>query len=108
MSDLRFKTIPELQAELGTRIRRLRLWSNIDQRTAAASAGISLKALRWLETGRGSTVDTLIRVLKALDHLDAIETLAPEPSVNPMMLLRTPTPPQRVRRPRGPKKDKSD
>lgn len=103
MSDLRFKTTAELQAEFGARIRRLRLWRNIDQRTAAASAGVSLSALRHLEAGR-STVETLIRVLRALDHLDAIDTLAPEPLVNPMLLLRTPTPPQRVRRPRGPRK----
>jgi hypothetical protein len=43
-------------------------------------------------------------VLKAIGRLDGLEeVLAPEATVDPMLLLRTPTPPQRVRRPRGPR-----
>jgi hypothetical protein len=48
-------------------------------------------------------VETLLRVLKALDHLQGLDNLAPEVSVDPMALLRQPKPPQRVRRPRGPR-----
>lgn len=82
----------------------LALWQNLDQRTTAAKAGISERALRNLESGRGSTVETLVRVLKAIGRLDGLEeVLAPEATVDPMLLLRTPTPPQRVRRPRGPR-----
>jgi transcriptional regulator with XRE-family HTH domain len=104
MSALEFLAPQELQTTLGERLRRLRLSRNLDQRTTAEKAGISEKALRNLETGRGSTVATLLRVLKALDHLDALESLAPEISVDPMALLRQPKPPQRVRRPRTPGK----
>lgn len=104
MSDLRFLTTSQLQCELGTRLRNLRLSHNFAQRATAEKAGVSERALRNLESGRGSTVETLVRVLKALDCLQGIEVLAPEASVNPMMLLRTPSPPQRVRRPRGPRK----
>jgi hypothetical protein len=43
-------------------------------------------------------VETLLRVLKALDHLQGIEMLAPEISVNPLDLLRQTKAPQRVRR----------
>ena len=104
MHDFTFKTPKELQTALGERLRRLRLSRNIDQRTLAEKAGISEKALRNLETGRGSTVETLLRTLKALDHLQGIEMLAPEVTVNPIALLHTLKPPQRVRRPRGPRK----
>jgi transcriptional regulator with XRE-family HTH domain len=104
MSALEFLAPQELQATLGERLRRLRLSRNLDQRTTAEKAGISEKALRNLETGRGSTVETLLRVLKALDHLDGLESLAPEISVDPMALLRQAKPPQRVRRPRTPRK----
>lgn len=100
MVTLSFSAPHELQELLGERLKRLRLSRNLDQRTTAEKAGISEKALRNLEAGRGSTVETLLRVLKALDYLRGIDLLAPEASVNPLELLRQPKPPQRVRRPR--------
>ncbi|EQD60716.1 transcriptional regulator, XRE family [mine drainage metagenome] len=98
MSELIFNTPEELQIVLGERLRRLRLNRNLDQCTAAEKAGISEKALRNLESGRGSTVTTLLRVLKALEYLQGIDMLAPEISVNPLDLLRQPKAPQRARR----------
>jgi transcriptional regulator with XRE-family HTH domain len=106
MNEMRFKTPSELQAALGARLRRLRLSRNADQLTTAEKAGVSEKALRNLEAGRGSTIETLVRVLKALDALNGIEMLAPEATVNPMMLLRTHSLPQRVRRPHSLRKEK--
>lgn len=100
MGTLPFSAPNELQELLGERLKRLRLSRNLDQRTTAEKAGISEKALRNLEAGRGSTVETFLRVLKALDYLQGIDLLAPEASVNPLELLRQPKPPQRVRRPR--------
>lgn len=93
-----FSAPKELQELLGERLKRLRLNRNLDQRTTAEKAGISEKALRNLESGRGSTVETLLRVLKALDYLQGLDMLAPEISVNPLDLLRQPKAPQRVRR----------
>jgi transcriptional regulator with XRE-family HTH domain len=93
-----FKTPHELQIDLGQRIRRLRLQRNLDQRTTAEKAGIAEKSLRNLEAGRGSSVETLLRTLKALESLDGIEMLAPEPSVNPLALLKSARPRARARR----------
>lgn len=98
MSELLFKTPDELQTALGERLKRLRLNRNLDQRATAEKAGISERALRNLESGHGSTVETLLRVLKALDYLQGIDMLAPETSVNPLALLRQSKAPQRVRR----------
>lgn len=100
MSELQFKSPAELQVELGRRLRKLRLHRNIAQRSLAEKAGIALTALQKLEAGRGSTVQTLIRTLKALNYLDGLEMLAPEPTVNPLALLRSTKPQQRVRRSR--------
>lgn len=95
--------IESLQGDLGHRIRKLRLARNLDQRTTAERAGISLRALGKLEKGRGSTLETLLRTLRALDYVKGIEALAPEPTINPLTMLRTPKPPRRVRRARKPK-----
>src|SRR5580693_4717438 len=70
MSELRFKSPTELQIELGRRLRQLRLHRNIDQRTLAEKAGIALTALQKLEAGRGSSVRTLVRTLKALNYFE--------------------------------------
>ena len=104
MQDIAFRTPDELQIALGERIRKLRLSRNIDQRATAGKAGISERALRNLESGHGSTVETLVRTLKALGYLQGIEMLAPEATVDPLALLHTAKPPQRVRRPRRQRK----
>jgi len=104
MKSLLFNTPKEIQTALGERLRRLRLNRNIDQLTTAEKAGISEKALRNLEAGRGSTIETLVRVLKALDYLEGIEMIAPESSVNPLELLRQNKTPQRARRASKPRK----
>src|SRR5271155_749998 len=98
MSTAVFRTPQELQVVLGERVRKLRLSRNIDQRTTAEKAGLSEKALRNLESGRGSTVETLLRTLKALDSLNGIELLAPEPTVDPLAMLRQAKVRQRVRK----------
>ena len=99
MADIEFMSPDELQAALGKQLRELRIAKNLDQITTAEKAGISEKALRNLEAGRGSSIETLVRVLKALDSLDGLRLLAPKPSVSPLALLRhSETARRRVRR----------
>ena len=98
---LNTQTPKELQQLLGRRLRRLRLRRNLDQLSVAARAGVSEKALRNLEAGRGSTVETMLRVLKALDALEGLDALAPEVTVDPMVLLERAREPLRASRPRG-------
>jgi len=95
MLDMLFMTPNELQAVLGSQLQELRIAKNLDQITTAEKAGISEKALRNLEAGRGSSVETLVRVLKALDSLEALRMLAPRPSVSPLALLRRSCRPRR-------------
>jgi transcriptional regulator with XRE-family HTH domain len=101
MDSMSFMSAEELQAALGSQLRELRIAKNLDQLTTAEKAGISEKALRNLEAGRGSSVETLMRVLKALDSLEGLHMLAPKPSVSPLALLRhSGRERRRVRRPR--------
>ena len=88
MEDMSFRSPDELQAALGKQLQELRIARNLNQIATASKAGISEKALRNLESGRGSTVETLVRVLKALDSLDGLRLLAPRPSVSPLAILR--------------------
>jgi transcriptional regulator with XRE-family HTH domain len=102
LGELSFRTPGELQILLGEQIQNLRRSRNLDQRHTAEKAGISEKALRNLEAGRGSTVETLLRTLKSLDSLEGIKMLAPDITVSPMALLRQARVRQRIRQPRMP------
>lgn len=93
-----YQTPDEIQRSLGERLRQMRLNQNLDQASLAASAGVSERTIHSLETGRGSTLITLIRVLKALGALTTLDALAPAPSISPMALAATGRPPQRARR----------
>lgn len=88
MDNFTFQSVPELQSLLGTQLQRLRISRNLDQRSTAEKAGISEKSLRNLEGGRGSTVETLLRTLKALDSLEGIRMIVPETTTSPLTLLR--------------------
>jgi transcriptional regulator with XRE-family HTH domain len=78
----------EIAATLGERIRALRLAADLTQSVVADKAGVSERSLRDLEAGQGSTVQTLVRVLKALGADDVIAALVPRPAVSPLQLLK--------------------
>ena len=56
----------EILRELGARLRMQRLAQSLSQRELAHMAGLSLGALRKLETDGQCSLETLIRVVQAL------------------------------------------
>ena len=95
MKDL--ATPEELELELGVHIFATRMHRNITQEQLATDAGVSRSALRNLEGGKGSTIQTLVRVLKALDRTDWIGMLQPSVTISPLQMLNSSTPRQRAR-----------
>ncbi|WP_309713999.1 helix-turn-helix domain-containing protein [Pseudolysinimonas sp.] len=81
-------TTAEAESLLGEQLRRLRIDSGITQEELADRSDLSVKSVRALETGEGSRLSTLIRVLRVLDREDWLDDLHPEPEVSPMRLLR--------------------
>ncbi len=92
------KSHQELQVQLGEGLRALRISRRMTQGELAAKAGVSPGAVASLERAEGSSVETMIRVLRAMDASAFIEGLAARPSVSPLALARSPNPPRRVRR----------
>ena len=82
-------TSQELEQRLGERLRELRLLKNLDQRTLAERAGVSLNAVKHLEAGSGARVHSLINVLRALNREQWLETIAPTVSISPMQMLKS-------------------
>lgn len=90
-------TPQELEESLGEDIKTLRLQKNIARRTLCAIAGVSENALRNLEGGKGTSLKTLIRVIKALNREDWLNQVAPRTSINPLHLVREKEQRQRAR-----------
>ncbi len=91
------KSPEELERLLGERIRRLRLRKNFTQDETARRAGLSRRSIFSLESGRGGTIESLVRVLKALDSTDGLAAIAPEAGISPLSVLHSPREQKRAR-----------
>ncbi len=78
----------EWEAELGRRLRALRIDRRLTQRELADRANVSLGAVRHLEQGSGATTTTLAKVLRVLGHEGWLDALVPPTSAfSPLELL---------------------
>jgi transcriptional regulator with XRE-family HTH domain len=62
------ETKDEYEIELGKAIRQTRIRNGFALEDVAARANLSPTSVRALELGRGSTVTTLVKVLRVLDE----------------------------------------
>jgi transcriptional regulator with XRE-family HTH domain len=95
------RTSEEWEAELGQQLRELRLRQNIVQRRLAEQAGVALNVVKNLESGKGATLTSLVKVLRALGRTDWLSTLAPAVSISPMQMLKAKPVRQRASRGKG-------
>jgi len=94
-------TTEEWEMTLGRHLRDLRLRQNVDQRRLAEQAGVALNVVKNLETGKGATVTSLVKVLRALGRADWMDSLAPAVSISPLQMLKAKPSRQRASRAKG-------
>ena len=74
---------------IGETIRRLRIRKGQPLEEVAAKASLSPISVRALELGRGSTLSTLLKVLKAIDETGFIlDWMEKSDVISPMQALR--------------------
>ena len=95
------KTPDEWEVELGQQVRDVRLRQNIDQQRLAEQAGVALNVVKRLEGGKGTTVTSLIKILRALGRAEWLSTLAPAVSISPLQMLHEKPARQRASSTRG-------
>lgn len=79
---------PEIMAELGHRMARIRRTRGLTQTEAAEQAGLGRATVSRAERGENPNLLTLVRLLRVYGRLDALDAFLPEPEVSPMALIR--------------------
>ena len=86
-------------AELGRRLAQRRLAFRLSQAELAEQAGVGKRTVERIEAGQSAQLTTLIRVLRVLELMPALDAMIPTETVRPMTLLKHGGKlPQRVRK----------
>jgi len=86
MSDIA-SVYDDVERRIGGAIRQWRIDAGLSQDELADRASLSRSAIQKLEGGHGSRLETLVRVLRALGRLDALDALAPRTGPSPIEQL---------------------
>lgn len=82
-------TDESILTELGARLARVRIESDLTQAALAEQAGVSKRTVERLESGQVATqLSGFLRVCRVLGLLERLETFLPEPTPGPMARLK--------------------
>lgn len=74
-------------AEIGKRLKDTRTKKKFTQAEVAERAGVSAFTISQIETGKNTSLASLIAVMRVLKLLENFETLIPEQIISPVSLL---------------------
>jgi transcriptional regulator with XRE-family HTH domain len=73
--------------EIGRRLKTNRLNKNWTQKEVADFSGISVTAVKSVESGKG-TILSLVKILRALKSLDSLNAFLPDPGFSPRQIAK--------------------
>ena len=73
---------------IGDRLKEERLNQNLTQAALAESSGVGRIVVQRAEAGKGCSLRSFTRILRALGKLDHLNTLLPETGVSPIELAK--------------------
>lgn len=79
-------TNSQIEQELGNRVKARRLDLNLSQQKVATLSGVSRRTITAIENGEGTTLATLISLLRALRALDTLNDFLPDPGISPIAM----------------------
>ncbi|MCZ4273365.1 helix-turn-helix domain-containing protein [Maritalea porphyrae] len=87
-----------IEDALSQSIEDMRLRRNITQKSLAEEAGVSRSTItRLAQDGKGISLNSFIRILKALQIADNLKVLLPDPYISPLEELKRESQPERQR-----------
>jgi transcriptional regulator with XRE-family HTH domain len=82
--DYQIASTHQIHQDIAQRLNRYRIHLELTQQELADEAGISVPTLSRLLNGKGATLDTFLRVLKAINLVEAMAAYIPEPRDSPL------------------------
>ena len=86
--DFSISSSATIAGALCKRLEEIRLGQNISQAELARRAGVSRSTMTRIADGQSISLDSFIRVMKALGLADHLARLLPDPEVRPVELVR--------------------
>ncbi len=80
-------TTKEILREVGARLRGFRLQQNVTQAELAETAGVGHATVKRAEAGESIRLETIVKILRALGRVEALDSFLPEPLVSPIRLV---------------------
>ena len=87
--DFPLSTSEQIEKYLCGQLARIRVARNLSQEKLAKEAGVAIKTIGRMERGEGVSLDTFIRVMKALGLTGHLQVLLPDPAIRPMERIRS-------------------
>ncbi len=78
----------EIIRDIGHRLSGYRLQKNLTQEELAVTTGLNQKTISNAETGKDPRLSTLIKILRALGRIEALDAFLPKPGISPLMLAK--------------------
>lgn len=82
--DVYAQTNDAILRQIGSKLKDLRIEKNMKQKELADAAGVSVFTISSIENGKTTSLLTVIQLLRALEHLDYLDSFFQEESISPV------------------------
>ena len=86
--DVYAQTNDAILRQIGSKLKDLRIEKNMKQKELADAAGVSVFTISSIENGKTTSLLTIIQLLRALEHLDYLDSFFQEESMSPVAYAR--------------------
>lgn len=86
--DVYAQTNDAILRQIGSKLKDLRIEKNMKQKELADTAGVSVFTISSIENGKTTSLLTVIQLLRALEHLDYLDSFFQEESISPVAYAR--------------------
>ena len=82
--DLYAQTNDAIMRQIGSKLKELRIEKNMKQAELAEASGVSVFTISSVENGKVTSLLTIVQLLRALEHLDYLNSFFQEEVVSPI------------------------
>ena len=82
--DLYTLTNDAIMRQIGSKIKELRIEKSVKQAELADASGVSVFTISSVENGKTTSLLTIVQLLRALEHLDYLNSFFQEETISPI------------------------